>query len=117
MAEAVLEMHVLTKRFGALAAVDGVSLCVERGSIHAVIGPNGAGKSTLLNLLAGELPATEGRILFRSQDITRATADRRSRMGIGRSYQSPARSASGSRCSRAGRRRCASSGRRETSSA
>jgi branched-chain amino acid transport system ATP-binding protein len=85
----MLEIHALSKRFGALAAVDGVSLAVERGTIHAVIGPNGAGKSTLLNLLAGELPSTLGRIVFRGQDITGATADQRARLGIGRTYQSP----------------------------
>jgi branched-chain amino acid transport system ATP-binding protein len=89
VAEAVLEIHAVTKRFGEFAAVDGVSFSVERGTIHAVIGPNGAGKSTLLNLLAGELPASLGRMVFRGQDITEATADRRSRLGIGRTYQSP----------------------------
>ncbi len=87
MAEALLSTEALTRRFGALVAVDGVSLSFERGRVHAVIGPNGAGKSTLLNLLSGELRATSGRVSFRGKDVTRAPADRLSRLGIGRSYQ------------------------------
>src|SRR5439155_20341017 len=55
--------------------------------VHAVIGPNGAGKSTFLNLIAGELRATSGSVRFRGHDLTRATPDRISRLGIGRSYQ------------------------------
>jgi branched-chain amino acid transport system ATP-binding protein len=87
VAEALLETDGLTRRFGALAAVDGVTLRVERGTVHAIIGPNGAGKSTLLNLLSGELRATSGRVRFRGEDVTRAPPDVLSRMGIGRSYQ------------------------------
>ncbi|TMB01570.1 MAG: ABC transporter ATP-binding protein [Deltaproteobacteria bacterium] len=87
MAEALLETEGLTRRFGALAAVDGVTLRVERGTVHAIIGPNGAGKSTLLNLLSGELRASSGRVRFRGEDVTRAPPDVLSRKGIGRSYQ------------------------------
>ena len=87
MAEALLETDALTRRFGALAAVDGVSLRFEEGKVHAVIGPNGAGKSTLLSLLSGELRATSGRVRFRGRDVTRAPPELLSRMGIGRSYQ------------------------------
>ncbi|HYV67172.1 MAG TPA: ATP-binding cassette domain-containing protein, partial [Myxococcales bacterium] len=87
MAEALLQTIGLTRRFGALAAVDGVSLIIERGTVHAIIGPNGAGKSTLLNLLSGELRATSGEVRFRGQDVTRASPDVLSRSGIGRSYQ------------------------------
>jgi len=87
VAEALLQTEGLTRRFGALAAVDGVSLRIERGTVHAIIGPNGAGKSTLLNLLSGELRATSGIVRFRGQDVTRAPPDVLSRMGIGRSYQ------------------------------
>jgi len=87
VAEALLETEGLTRRFGALAAVDGVTLRIERGTVHAIIGPNGAGKSTLLNLLSGELRATSGRVRFRGEDVTRASPDVLSRMGIGRSYQ------------------------------
>ncbi|MFL5422607.1 MAG: ATP-binding cassette domain-containing protein, partial [Myxococcales bacterium] len=60
MPETVLATEGLTRRFGALAAVDSVSVRIESGSIHAIIGPNGAGKSTFLNLLSGELRATSG---------------------------------------------------------
>ncbi len=87
MAEVVLETEGLSRRFGALAAVDGVSLQFVHGEVHAVIGPNGAGKSTFLNLLSGELRPTAGQVRFRDQDVTRATPDRISRLGIGRSYQ------------------------------
>jgi len=85
--EPLLLTEALTRRFGALAAVDGVSLAFEEGRVHAVIGPNGAGKSTFLNLLSGELRATQGRVRFRGLDVTRATPDELSRLGIGRSYQ------------------------------
>src|SRR5260370_40965879 len=89
MAEALLLTEQLTRRFGGLAAVDRVSLSFERGRVHAVIGPNGAGKSTLLNLLSGELRATSGRVSFPGKDGTRAPADRLSRLGVGRRYQTP----------------------------
>jgi branched-chain amino acid transport system ATP-binding protein len=85
--EAVLATEGLTRRFGALAAVESVSVRIESGSVHAIIGPNGAGKSTFLNLLSGELRASSGRIMFRGEDVTRAPPDRLSRLGIGRSYQ------------------------------
>jgi branched-chain amino acid transport system ATP-binding protein len=87
VADALLRTESLSRRFGALAAVDKVSLSFEEGKTHAVIGPNGAGKSTFLNLLSGELRATSGQVRFRGQDVTRATPDRISRLGIGRSYQ------------------------------
>ena len=87
MAEALLVTEGLTRRFGALAAVDRVSLSFEAGRVHAVIGPNGAGKSTFLNLLSGELRATAGRVLLRGRDVTRASPDKLSRLGVGRAYQ------------------------------
>ncbi len=87
MAEPLLETAGLTRRFGALAAVDGVSLRFERGGVHAVIGPNGAGKSTLLRLLSGELRATAGVIRLLGRDVTRASPDAISQLGVGRSYQ------------------------------
>jgi branched-chain amino acid transport system ATP-binding protein len=87
VAEILLETEGLSRRFGALAAVDSVSLSFLQGEVHAVIGPNGAGKSTFLNLLSGELRATAGRVRFKGEDVTRATPDRISRLGIGRSYQ------------------------------
>lgn len=85
--ETVLEVRGLRKNFGGLAAVDDVSLEVQRGALHAVIGPNGAGKTTLINLLSGDLSASSGTIFYCGQDITHLTPDKRSRMGVGRSYQ------------------------------
>ena len=87
MADPVLSTENLTRRFGALGAVNDVSLAFEEGRVHAVIGPNGAGKSTFLNLLSGELRATSGRVRFRGLDVTSATPEELSRLGVGRSYQ------------------------------
>ncbi len=87
MADVLLQATELTRRFGGLAAVNGVSVELEVGEVHAVIGTNGAGKSTLINLLSGELPASEGRIRFDGNDITRWTQPQRARAGVGRSYQ------------------------------
>jgi branched-chain amino acid transport system ATP-binding protein len=85
--EPVLQTESLTRRFGALRAVDAVSLAFAEGSVHAIIGPNGAGKSTFLHLLSGELRASGGRIRYRGEDVTTAPPDRLSRIGIGRTYQ------------------------------
>jgi branched-chain amino acid transport system ATP-binding protein len=83
----ILETAGLSRRFGGLVAVSDVSLELHRGRLHAILGPNGAGKSTLINLLSGDLAATAGTIRLRGVDVTALPADRRSRMGIGRSYQ------------------------------
>jgi branched-chain amino acid transport system ATP-binding protein len=83
----MLETDRLCRRFGALAAVDGVTLAFEAGKVHAVIGPNGAGKSTLLALLSGEQLPTSGAVRLRGIDVTRCSPDRLSRLGVGRSYQ------------------------------
>ena len=87
MSEAVLATHGLTRHFGGLAAVSGVSIELERGKLQAVVGPNGAGKTTLINMLSGDLAATTGTVTYEGDDVTRESADRRSRRGIGRSYQ------------------------------
>ncbi len=83
----MMEARGLSRRFGGLLAVSGVSLTLRAGELHAVIGPNGAGKSTLVNLLAGELPPTEGSIWLNGADITGLDAGRRARAGIGRTFQ------------------------------
>jgi branched-chain amino acid transport system ATP-binding protein len=85
--ELLLETEGLTRRFGALVAVDGVSLSVRRGEAHAIIGPNGAGKSTLIDLLSGDLAPSAGRIRFKGQRIDGLPSWRISRLGVGRSYQ------------------------------
>ncbi|GBD43348.1 Lipopolysaccharide export system ATP-binding protein LptB [bacterium HR40] len=87
MAEPVLVAEGLVRRFGAIAAVDGVSLALATGEIHALIGPNGAGKTTLVNLLSGELAPQAGRILFLGRDITPLPVHARARLGLARSYQ------------------------------
>ena len=87
MTDAVLATRGLSRRFGGLMAVNDVAIELHRGRLHAVLGPNGAGKTTLINLVSGDLPATSGRIHFRGRDITRYSPDRRSRIGIGRSFQ------------------------------
>jgi branched-chain amino acid transport system ATP-binding protein len=83
----LLAVSGLVKRFGGLAAADGVDLTVEPGELHAVIGPNGAGKTTLINQLSGELAPDAGTIHLDGRDITREPVFRRAMMGIGRSYQ------------------------------
>lgn len=84
---AILQTESLTKSFGALAAVSGVTLNIEAGSLHSIIGPNGAGKTTLFNLLTGTFPPTSGRILFDGKDITGTPAHRVAHLGLARSFQ------------------------------
>lgn len=83
----LLSAKNLTKRFGGLAAVNDVSLDLQRKQIHAVIGPNGAGKSTLTNLLSGDLPLSSGTVQLGQQEITGWNPEKISRQGLGRSYQ------------------------------
>ena len=84
---AILETKSLTKSFGALTAVNGVTLAVEAGSLHSIIGPNGAGKTTLFNLLTGTFPPTSGKIIFNEKEITGTPANRIAHLGLARSYQ------------------------------
>ena len=84
---AILETKNLSKAFGALAAVDDVSLGIEAGTLHSIIGPNGAGKTTLFNLLTGTYPPSSGRILFDGRDITGTPAHRVAHLGLARSFQ------------------------------
>ncbi|WP_419998962.1 ABC transporter ATP-binding protein [Streptomyces boninensis] len=85
----LLSASCLTRRYGALTAVDAVDLDLSAGARHAIIGPNGAGKSTLLNLIAGTDSADAGRIALAGDDITRTAPAQRSRLGIARSFQQP----------------------------
>ena len=87
MAEPLLEVRGLRKRFGGLVATDGVDLDVAAGETVAVIGPNGAGKTTLIGQLSGDLRPDAGRIRFAGEDITPLTAPARSRRGFARSFQ------------------------------
>ena len=83
----LLETKEITKSFGALTAVNGVSLAIEAGTLHSIIGPNGAGKTTLFNLLTGTFPPTSGRIIFDQREITGTPANRIAHLGLARSYQ------------------------------
>lgn len=83
----ILETSGLVKEFRGFVAVDGVSLRVRRGEIHALIGPNGAGKTTCFNLLTKFLEPTRGSIRFKGLDITRESPQKIARMGVIRSFQ------------------------------
>jgi branched-chain amino acid transport system ATP-binding protein len=85
--EWILETRGLVKQFNEFVAVNGVSLRVQRGTIHALIGPNGAGKTTVFNLLTRFLPVTRGEIRLRGEDITEVPAAQVARRGMVRSFQ------------------------------
>jgi branched-chain amino acid transport system ATP-binding protein len=87
MAEPLLQVRGLRKRFGGLVATDGVDLDVGAGETVAVIGPNGAGKTTLIAQLSGDLAPDAGRIRFAGADVTALPAPARSRLGLARSFQ------------------------------
>src|SRR5438874_716153 len=87
MAECILETEGLTKEFAGFVAVNGVSLRVERGTVHALIGPNGAGKTTCFNLLTKFLQPTRGRIVYKGSDITAMAPADVARLGMVRSFQ------------------------------
>jgi branched-chain amino acid transport system ATP-binding protein len=83
----LVRTEFLTKSFGALTAVNSVTLEVAEGSLHSVIGPNGAGKTTLFNLLTGQQTPTSGRIIFDGRDIAGTPPHRITHLGIARSFQ------------------------------
>jgi branched-chain amino acid transport system ATP-binding protein len=83
----IVETRQLTKEFKGFLAVNGCSLAVRRGEIHALIGPNGAGKTTFFNLLTKFLPPTSGRILFKGLDVTAKGGSEIARLGVVRSFQ------------------------------
>jgi branched-chain amino acid transport system ATP-binding protein len=85
--DALVLSHV-TRTFGALRAVDDVSLSVAAGQKYAVLGSNGAGKTTLFNAVTGDFPPTAGRIHFFGEDITELPPHERIRKGLRRTYQS-----------------------------
>ncbi len=83
----MLETRDLTIRFGGHVAVDHVSCAFAPGTLTAIVGPNGAGKTTYFNLISGQLPASEGRVLLDGMDITALPAPLRTRRGLGRAFQ------------------------------
>jgi branched-chain amino acid transport system ATP-binding protein len=87
VADALLRVENLVRRFGGILATDNLSLDVARGELHAIIGPNGAGKTTLISQLTGQLLPNAGTIHFAGQDITQLPAFRRSALGLARSFQ------------------------------
>ena len=87
MAEPLLRVQKLVRRFGGIIATDHVSLEIPQGELHAIIGPNGAGKTTLISQLTGHLMPHAGSIFLGGRDITRLAAYRRSGLGLARSFQ------------------------------
>lgn len=81
------ECQGLTKAFGALIAVEDVTLKVAKGEVRAVIGPNGAGKTTFFNLLTGVLKPTAGRVLRDGADLTGKSVEQIVQLGISRTFQ------------------------------
>ena len=87
MADPLLRIEKLVRRFGGILATDNVSLDVAKGELHAIIGPNGAGKTTLISQLIGQLLPHSGSIRLAGKDITNVPAYRRSALGLARSFQ------------------------------
>jgi len=83
----LLEVTGLTRHFGGLAALDGVSFTVARGEVVGLIGPNGSGKTTLLNVVSGRLPPMAGSVRFAGRAITGATPEAVCRAGIAGTFQ------------------------------
>jgi branched-chain amino acid transport system ATP-binding protein len=89
MAQPLLQVDDLSKRFGGFVALDGVSLSVEPGERLGLIGPNGSGKSTLVNCLCGALHNETGTVKFDGVDVNGLSAHQRTRLGMARSFQLP----------------------------
>jgi branched-chain amino acid transport system ATP-binding protein len=89
MAEPLLRVAGVVKRFGGFQALGGVSLEVRAGERFGLIGPNGSGKTTLISCISGTLRNEAGRIFFRGHDITGLPAHQRTRQGIARTFQIP----------------------------
>jgi len=89
MAQPLLQVDDLSKRFGGFVALDGVNLAVETGERLGLIGPNGSGKSTLVNCLCGTLHNETGTVWFDGVDIGGLAAHQRTRLGLARSFQLP----------------------------
>ena len=87
MADPLLRVENLVRRFGGIVATDNLSLDVAKGELHAIIGPNGAGKTTLISQLTGQLAPSAGAIHFAGRDVTRLPAWRRSMLGLARTFQ------------------------------
>ncbi|MEO7938750.1 MAG: ABC transporter ATP-binding protein, partial [Burkholderiaceae bacterium] len=84
-----LEVREIGKDFGGVRALDGVSLSVKPGSIHAIVGPNGSGKTTLLNVISGFYPADGGSVTLGGATLTGLSPTRVARLGVQRTFQTP----------------------------
>jgi len=87
LGEEIFRTDGVTKRFGALVAVDAVSISVRKGELRSVIGPNGAGKTTYFNTLTGNLPKDGGKVFFKGEDISNLEPHEVANRGIARSFQ------------------------------
>ena len=87
MAEALLEVRNLSRRFAAVDALKQVNFCVEAGEVHALIGPNGAGKTTFIHHVSGALKPDSGSVHFAGKDVTALSMHQRVAAGMARSYQ------------------------------
>jgi branched-chain amino acid transport system ATP-binding protein len=85
----ILELHQVSKSFGALLVCNQLDLQLEPGIALGILGPNGAGKTTLMNLISGDLPLSSGRIIFQGKDVSSLSASRRCHLGISRTSQIP----------------------------
>lgn len=83
----LLELNNVSKRFGGVAALTGISFSVKEGEVYGVIGPNGAGKTTLFNLITGVFPVSEGEIVFDGLSVVGIKPHRTVEMGIARTFQ------------------------------
>ncbi len=87
MAEPLLTVYNVSRRFGGLLAVNGATLAAPQGCITALIGPNGAGKTTLFAVIAGFLKPSDGTVRYRGEDVTGEPPHRLARRGIARTFQ------------------------------
>jgi Uncharacterized ABC-type transport system, ATPase component len=85
----VLEIENLTVSFDGFKAINGLNFSMDAGELRVIIGPNGAGKTTFLDSITGKVQPTEGRVLFKGQNLRKFSEDRISRLGIGRKFQTP----------------------------
>ena len=79
----------ITRKFGNLVALDNVSASLRKGEIHGLIGPNGSGKTTFLNILSGFYAPSTGKVTIDDHDVSRASVQQRSGLGISRTFQAP----------------------------
>ena len=83
----MLELQSVSKNFGELQALCGIDLHLGRGTVSGLIGPNGSGKTTLVNIITGVYAPDSGRVFLDGKDVSRASADQITRLGVSRSFQ------------------------------